>query len=138
MVEEPLCNETINVHMQTQRGLQAGLNNQGQNGAQLKPDLQHVTCPSRSHFTTFFFFFLSDLGLCHSFGSMWTPLVCVKSSSVTPETLMGKSWHLAVNDLLYSAEHLSRDQGLSLIWAFSLKCVVWVRLMSLGAMLQKH
>lgn len=62
MVEEPLCNETINVHMQTQGGLQAGLNNQGQNGAQLKPDLQHVTCPSRSHFTTFFFFFFERFG----------------------------------------------------------------------------
>lgn len=85
-------------------------------------------------FHHFLFFSLSDLGLCCSFGSMWTktPLECVKSNSVTPEALMGKSWHLAVNEALYSAGHLSRDQGLSLIWAFSLKCRVWVRLMSLG------
>lgn len=48
-----------------------------------------------------------------------TPLECVKSNSVTPEALMGKSWYLAVNEALYSAGHLSRDQGLSLIWAFS-------------------
>lgn len=45
---------------------------------------------------------------------------------------MGKSWHLTVNEPLYSAGHLSRDQGLSLIWAPSLKHRVWVRLMSLG------
>lgn len=50
---------------------------------------------------------------------------------------MRKSWHLTVNEPLYSAEYLSRDQGLGLIWA-SLKCSVWVGLMSLGSMLQKH
>lgn len=57
---------------------------------------------------------------------------------IVSEALMGKSWHLSVNKPLYSEEHLPRDQGLSLIWASSLKCMGWVRLMSLGTRLQKH
>lgn len=118
--------------MQTQRVIQASgppaINNHCQNSVQPKPDLQHVLLS------------LSDLGLCHSLGSMWyeTPLECVKSNSVTPKALMGKSWHLAVNEPLYSGEHLSQDQGLSLIWASSLRCRVQVRLMLLGTGLQKH
>lgn len=46
---------------------------------------------------------------------------------------MEKSRHLSVNGPLYSGEHLSQDQGLSLIWVYSLKQRVWVRIMSLGS-----
>lgn len=139
--KEPQCNVTIKLHMQTQWGIQGrgppALNNHCQNSVQLKPDLQPVSRASISYFTTFS---VSDLGLCYMFGSMWTrtPLECVKSNSVTPEALMWKSWHLPVNEPLYSAEHLPRDEGLSLIGASSLKCRVCVRLMSLGTILQKH
>lgn len=100
--------------MQTQRGIQ-GRGPHALNNHRLKPDLQHGPCASSvSCFTTSSFASLSDLGRCHLFGSVWikTPLECVKSSSVTPEDLMGKSWHLPVNEPLYSAEHLSQDQGL--------------------------
>lgn len=101
------------------------LNNHCQNGVQLKPDLQHATMCLAIIFHYFFSASPNDLGLCHLFGSMWikTSLECVKSNSATPEALMGKSWHLTVNEPLYSAGHLSQDQGLKGISDLALICI---------------